>query len=556
MRPLAFTPSNRGVFKANGTRIGILLCLNLALASVAANAAPTATVSEGVLTGLSGDGVARFLGVPYAQPPVGPNRWKAPYPPQPWTGVRNATQFGATCPQAATLFGPATANEDCLTLNVYTPEPASTAPRPVLFYIHGGGFWDGSGSYYDASVLARKTDAVVVTINYRLGVFGFLTTSGLTAENRAVNFGLQDQYFALNWVKRNIAAFGGDPGRVTIAGQSAGGAAGCLALTSPKAAGLFHRVIMHSAACAMATTPMSKALAKGKMVSAKAGCAEGAEQMACLRAKPTQVLMAAAAPMTPQDQLSEAIWPATVDGEVIASPVLSALAKGQFHKVPVMLGTTLDEGRGLIGWGFHGPAGRDVTQTEYEGVMKGFAGDLGGSIVSALYPASKHGSVGRAMAAALTDVALACPTHNVSNSLSGHVPTYAFEFADQNAPQFFPDPFMPEGWGAYHMGELLYVFQKPVSGLRFPGLSASQLALSEQMLSYWHRFIATGNPNIENSPDSTAAPDWPRYGKGDTAVQSLRPEGIVTLTEGQYQHAHKCLLWSSYYGLGTLFGMY
>jgi para-nitrobenzyl esterase len=535
-------------------KTGALLCMSLAGASALAH--PTATITEGALSGLSDDGVARFLGIPYAQPPMGPNRWKAPQAPQAWPGVRNAVQFGSTCPQGTTLFGPATANEDCLTLNVYAPESASATPRPVLFYIHGGGFWDGSGSYYDASVLARKTDAIVVTINYRLGVFGFLTTPALTAENKAVNFGLQDQYFAMNWVKRNIAAFGGDPGRVTIAGQSAGGAAGCLALTSPKATGLFHRVIMHSATCAMATAPMSKAVAKGKAIAAKVGCAEGAEQMACLRAKSTQALLAAAAPVTAQDLLSEAMWPATVDGEVIESPVLSALAKGQFHKVPVMLGTTQDEGRGFIGWGFHGGVGRDVTQAEYEGVMKSFAGDLGGSIVTAFYPASKYGSVGRAMAAALTDVAVACPNHNVSNSLSGHVQTYAFEFADKNAPQFFPDPFMPEGWGAYHMGELLYVFQKPVSGLQFPGLNASQLALSEQMLSYWRHFIATGNPNNANGANSLTAPNWPRYGKGGTAVQSLKPEGTVTLSEGQYQNAHKCLLWSSYYGLGTLFGMY
>ncbi|MFT3856320.1 MAG: carboxylesterase family protein [Aquabacterium sp.] len=536
------------------------MAVTLALLAAAATAtsarasSPTATISEGQLAGIAdGDGVARFLGVPYAQPPLGDKRWRSPQAPTPWAGVRSATQFGASCPQSATLFGAASVNEDCLTLNVYAPQAASTSPRPVLVYIHGGGFRDGSGANYDASVLARKTDAVVVTLNYRLGVFGFLTTTGLTTEDKAVNFGLQDQYFALGWVQRNIAAFGGDPGRVTIAGQSAGGGSGCLALTSPKAAGLFHRVIMHSAPCAMATTPLKKALARGKNIADKVGCAEGPDQIACLRAKSVPELMAAAQIATPTEAISDSFWPATIDGEVVTSATLSALANGKFHKVPVMMGTTRDEGKGLVGWGFHGALGREVTQAEYEGAMKNFAGDLGGQIVTSLYTASKYGSVSRALAAAMTDVALACPTHNAASSLAQHVPTYAFEFADTHAPQFFQDPFMPEGWGAYHGGDLLYVFQTPVSGLTFPGLNTAQLALSDQMLGYWRNFMATGNPN---SGDAGSPPRWPRFNQVGAPVQSLQPGGITTLTGGEYTNSHKCLLWSSYYGLGAMFGMY
>jgi para-nitrobenzyl esterase len=536
------------------TRITLTLA-GLALSSGLALASPTVTIADGALAGVStGDGVSRYLGIPYAKPPVGELRWKAPQAPQPWQGQRDATHFGSACPQAADMFGPASVNEDCLTLNVYAPEAASAKPRPVLVYIHGGGFWSGSGASYDASVLARKTDAVVVTINYRLGVFGFLTTSGLIAEDKAVNFGLQDQYAALAWVQRHIAAFGGDAKSVTLAGQSAGGGAGCLAMASPKAAGLFHRVIMHSAPCTMASTPLAKAKAKGNSIAAKVACAEGPQQMACLRSKSVPELMAAAQIATPTQALSDSFWPATVDGEVLPTAVLNALMRGQFNKVPVMLGTTQDEGKGLIGWGFHGVFGRDVTQAEYEGAMKNFAGDLAGGLVTSAYPASKYGSVGHAVAQALTDVALACPNHNAANALSTKVPTYAFEFADRQAPQFFQDPFMPEGWGAYHAGDLLYMFQTPVSGLAFPGLSASQLALSDQMLAYWRNFMATGNPN-EGSADK-AAPNWPRYGKGGTAVQSLKPEGITTLTDGQYQKAHKCALWSSYYSLGAFFGMY
>jgi para-nitrobenzyl esterase len=515
---------------------------------------PTVTISEGQIIGQDqGNGIARYLGLPYAQPPIGDLRWRAPQKPTPWPGVRQATQFGASCPQTGDMFGPASVQEDCLTLNVYAPQTQTQQARPVLVYVHGGGFWSGSGAHYDASEMAQKTDAVIVTINYRLGVFGFLTTSGLTAEAKAVNFGLQDQYMALAWVKRNIAAFGGDPGNVTLAGQSAGAASVCMAMTSPKAKGLFHRGIMHSATCAMGTTSMSKALARGKEIVSKVGCAEGPGQMSCLRSKPVADLLAAAQITSPAQAISDSFWPATVDGETIPATTLSALSKGAFTRVPVLMGSTQDEGKGLIGWGFHGAFGREVTQAEYESAMKNFAGAFGGKVVTSLYTASKYGSVSRALAAAITDVAVACPTQTAASAMAKHSPVYAFEFADKNAPQFFQDAFMPEGWGAYHAGDLLYMFQTPVSGLKFPGLNPGQLALSDQMLQYWHNFMRTGNPN---QGVINVAAKWPRYSGSNSVVQSLKPEGIAPLGDGQYASAHKCSLWSSYYSLGAQFGLY
>jgi len=531
--------------------------LGAALTAASAWASPTVQTPNGALTGLSGgDGVQRFLGIPYAKPPVGDLRWRAPQPAEPWAGTRDATRFGSSCPQAADMFGPASVNEDCLTLNVYSPETPSATPRPVLVYIHGGGFWSGAGSYYDGAVLAREIDAVVVTINYRLGVFGFLSTTGVRAENKALNFGLQDQFAALGWVQKQIGAFGGDPSRVTISGQSAGAGAACLALISPKSAGLFHRAIMHSAPCTMATAPLSKAIAKGDGMATKAGCPTGPGQMACLRSKPAADLLAAAQITVPYKALSESFWPATIDGDTVPSAVMAALTRGQFQRVPVMLGTTQDEGKGLIGWGFHGIFGRSVTQDEYNSAMKDFAGDLAGGLVTAFYPASRYGSVDLALGQALTDVALACPNHTAANALSAQVPTYAFEFADTQAPQFFDDALSPKGWGAYHMGELLYVFGTPVSGLSFPGLSPAQQTLSEQMQNYWRQFVATGNPNGMSGNANGVAPSWPRYTKTGTALQSLKPGAIVTQTHGEYQKAHQCGVWSSYYSLGAFFGMY
>ncbi len=540
------------------TFLATLLGVALGAATTdAAQASPIVQTASGTLMGTAGsDGVQRFLGVPYAKPPLGELRWRAPQPIAPWTGTRDATRFGSSCPQAADMFGPASVNEDCLTLNVYAPDTPSATPRPVLVYIHGGGFWSGAGAYYDGSVLARQIDAVVVTINYRLGVFGFLSTSGVRTENKALNFGLQDQFAALGWVKRHIGAFGGDASRVTISGQSAGGGAACLALISPRAADLFHGAIMHSAPCTMATTPLNKALGKGDAMAAKAGCPTGPGQMACLRSKPVAELLAAAQITVPSKALSESFWPATIDGETVPSAVMAALTRGQFHKVPVMLGTTQDEGKGLIGWGFHGIFGRSVTQDEYNAAMKDFAGELTGGIVTAFYPASKYGSVDLALGQALTDVALACPNHTAANALAPLVPTFAFEFADTQAPQFFDDPLSPDGWGAYHMGELLYVFGKPVSGLRYPGLNAAQQGLSAQMQSYWRQFVATGNPNGVGGKANGVAPHWPRYTRTHTALQSLKPGAIVTQTQGEYQKAHQCGVWSSFYSLGAFFGMY
>jgi para-nitrobenzyl esterase len=517
----------------------------------------SAQITEGALSGFStGDGVNRFFGIPYAQPPVGNLRWRAPQPAMPWGGVRDASRFGSSCPQDADMFGPASVNEDCLSVNVYAPAAPSAQWRPVLVWIHGGGFWTGAGSYYDASVLAARTNAVVVTLNYRLGVFGFLTTSGLRGENRALNFGLQDQYAALRWVQRNIAAFGGDAGRVTIAGQSAGGISGCLGLISPQAAGLFHRAILHSAPCIMATTPLLDAMSRGDGTGRKAGCAPGWGQMACLRSKSTAELLAAARLQTPVETISNAQWPATVDDVTVPGPVLNTLWRGRFQKVPVMLGTTLDEGRGMAGWGFHGVYKRGVTRDEYETAMAAFGGQIAASLVTTTYSPLVYGSVSRAAAQALTDVAIACGTASTAGFIADATPTYLFEFADRGAPQFFYDSLMPEGWGAYHMGELLYLFQRPVSGLQFPGLSASQRALSEQWLGYWRNFIATGNPNDYSSGGASGLPYWPRYRPVSTAVQTLKPGRIETQVLGEYKRDHQCALWSTTFDLGATLGQF
>src|SRR6185503_13437694 len=292
-------------------RIAVLttICASAWL-TLAAAVPSTVTVSSGRLAGVAGRdaGVRVFKGIPFAAPPVGPSRWKAPEPVAAWTGVRAADRFAPACVQNVTgsrlpwtegFMHQGAVDEDCLYLNVWTAAGAR-ARRPVFVYLYGGGFNEGSGSVaiYDGESLARK-GLVVVTINYRVGVFGFLAHPDLAAESpRAAsgNYGLLDQVAALRWVQQNIAAFGGDPGNVTIAGQSAGAMSVYLLTASPQTRGLFHRAIVQSGPGVLASfgVAASRGLAQQRTPAAQAGAAfakaRGAESLQALRAKPAREL--------------------------------------------------------------------------------------------------------------------------------------------------------------------------------------------------------------------------------------------------------------------------
>ncbi|ONI89105.1 hypothetical protein ALI22I_16460 [Saccharothrix sp. ALI-22-I] len=262
------------------------------------------TTASGDVRGTDGNGVRRFRGIPYAAPPVGERRWRTPQPVTPWTGVRDATGSGPVCvqPEApdmpdGTRRDPPPQSEDCLTLDVTTPARPG-AGRPVMVWIPGGGFVTGAGSIYDPARLVRAGDVVVVTVNYRLGVFGFFAHPRLGDSN----FGLHDQVAALRWVRANIAAFGGDPAEVTLAGASAGGMSACTLMTSPTARGLFHRAIVQSGSCltghpagafgegvgAISTWhPVSTIQGTGQALAERLSCAD----LACLRAKTADELL-------------------------------------------------------------------------------------------------------------------------------------------------------------------------------------------------------------------------------------------------------------------------
>lgn len=513
-----------------------------------ASAPPTVAVAQGTLAGARQGGVDAYLGIPYAKPPIGELRWRPPVEAQPWTGVRPALRFGARCPQLDGTRPLLHTDEDCLTLNVFAPAAPSASARPVLVWVHGGGFRTGSGQNYNGAFLANKLDAIVVTMNYRLGVFGFLSTSGMATEGQALNFGMQDQQAALRWVQANAHAFGGDPARVTLAGQSAGGVAtGCLALTVPGAKGLFSGVIAMSSYCANVADPLPKATAFGdKLALDGYGCAPGPGQMACLRALPTDRIMAASKLMPQPSATSTGEWHVAIDGHTVPEAPLTAMAKGRVHKVPVMIGATQDEGRFFVGMG-HATLQRGLTQAEYNMALEALVGKGPASIALAAYPSSKYGSPDLALSAMMTDSLFACPTYSAARYLSGHVPTFVYELADRRMPAF-DDPFMP--WGAYHAGDLGYIFRTA----QFEALlDAGQLALSDQWLGYWKRFVYTAQPNGKVPGEAShAAPHWPRFNRLFNPVQTLEPGKTRTSALGAFSRSHQCLLWSTLIELQVL----
>uniref|UniRef100_UPI002869EA46 carboxylesterase/lipase family protein n=1 Tax=Deinococcus sp. TaxID=47478 RepID=UPI002869EA46 len=304
-------------------------------------------------------GTARsYLGIPYAAPPVGALRWKAPQPAAPWTAPRDATAFGGECVQAVlALFalpgetpGTVKGQEDCLYLNVYTPSSATPQSKlPVMVWIHGGAFTVGSGNTYDGQVLASKQGVVVVSINYRLGALGWLALPALAAESgdgQSGNYGLLDQQAALKWVQRNIGGFGGDPTKVTIAGESAGAMSGCAHLASPQSKDLFRGVILQSGLCASPgnSVMLADAQQRNLKYAANVGCPQA--DVACLRAADPKELLAASVPgLRPASNL---VWSPVYGGTTLPLPLIEAYNSGQFNQVPVLAGTNHDEGRLFI----------------------------------------------------------------------------------------------------------------------------------------------------------------------------------------------------------------
>jgi len=406
-----------------------------------------------------------------------------------------------------------------------------------MVWIHGDGAI-GAGSFFDARRLATIGDVVVVTINYRLGVFGAFGHPGLEGSG---TFGLQDQQAALRWVQRNAAAFGGDPRNVTVFGESYGGLSTSAHLVAPGSAGLFHRAIVQSGFALMdlpagGMFPGLPALswygwrstaeveALGAAVASQLGCADPATVLACLRRVPVQELFAHA----------QVFQPYAFGNRVLPEVPAQALRAGRFHRVPVLSGGTRDEHRLFVGL-FRVLAGRPVTAEQYPRLLAEAFGEHAGQ-VQARYPLSAYPSPNLAWATVLTDRMWARSTFQQHRLLSEQVQTYAYEFADRQAPMYlpFPEDFPP---GAFHAAEVPYLFRDQQFEA---GSTSDQRRLSDQMIRYWARFAQTGDPN------GAGLPPWPSFDHAQSVpyVQSLAP-GTDGIEPVDYAAEHKLDFWSS-----------
>jgi para-nitrobenzyl esterase len=502
---------------------------------------PVIVTEDGPLKGIISPDINQFLGIPYAAPPVGPLRWTPPAPHGRWHGVLEANQPGNVCPQLDYL-GNKLGNEDCLFLNVYTPGIKKNREKhrglPVMVWIHGGAMVAGSGNWYDPTWLVTKGGVIVVTINYRLGALGFFAHPAIDAEGHLnANYGLMDQQFALKWVKRNIAAFGGDPDRVTIFGESAGGLSVYSQLASPTAKGLFHRAIAQSGAYGSFASyeqmffgmPYAEYLAT--TYAEGIGC--GSQTAECLRSLPEELLV----------RTQFGIFYPVIDGTLLVQPPDKAFISGQFNRVPVVTGTNHDENRYNIALDYD-YLGNPLTDADYQAaVAKGVGMPKDDPFVQLLtqfiYPLSNYlpppgiQSAPLALGALGTDAGQACLGRNAALMLSQYVPTYMYEFNDQNAPLgWLPPASFP--LGAYHSAEIQYLF-KPIG---IPSqLDPEQEQLSDAMIAYWTRFAAHGDPN------SRKMPAWRPFDANNDRVQSMVPP--MPGAKFDFDADHKC---SSFWG--------
>ena len=465
--------------------------------------------------------VVAFRGIPFAAPPVGELRWRPPAAVVPWDGVRDAGEAGPICVQGA--GGPAT-SEDCLFLNVWAPTETAE-PLPVLYWIHGGGYTGGSGStsIYDGARLAAE-GAVVVTINYRLNVFGFLAHPALSAESphgAAGNYGLLDMVAGLEWVRDNIAAFGGDPDRVTIFGESAGAGAVMSVMVMPQSKGLFHRAIAQSnwihgwdRPLQGDTAVLTPAEAQGVSVGAAlgAGDLDAEAALAAMRAAPARAVLEAIGAGAGSPFLRTGyVWAPNVDGWAIPDDPLAMYAAGRQHPVPLVVGMNGNEGS-LMTRGFS-MAGVDAFGAHVESVYPELAGDL-----LAHYDVTAE-TVREGLDHLIHDLYFAGPVRAHARDQSAVAPVWMYHFT--RVP---PTPW-GEAMGAHHAAELVYVFgtlttadepgERPLGLSPLGDFTEVDAGLSETMRAYWIRFAATGDPN------GPGLPAWPAFEPGSDRYLEL-----------------------------------
>jgi para-nitrobenzyl esterase len=453
--------------------------------------APHVTTTHGVLAGSSTDaGIHAYLGIPFAAPPVGELRWRPPHPLESWNGVRNATQFGAAPVQKSfldALIGDLGAqSEDCLYLNVWTPVVSQTAKLPVMVWIHGGGFVAGATNQpvFNGARLAER-GVVVVSVAYRVGVLGFLAHPELSRERDGIsgNYGLLDQIAGLQWVQENITSFGGDPGNVTIFGESAGGIAVSMLAASPNARGLFHRAISQSGGSfgppkfehegGQQVRPLSVAESLGQDYLA----ALGVEHIAAARALPAVELV----------KVQREWWP-VFDGHILPGDQYALYQAGKFNDTPILVGTNSDEGALFARPG--------ATPESFVAQIRAGYGARADEVLSA-YPHATTDEAFKASKDIFRDAALAWHTWTWARLQAAKGQGKAFVY-------YFDHRTAENPVGSPHAADLAYVFGNFRQTDNAETRRADE-ALSHQIQTYWVNFARTGDPN------SSGAPFWPEF---------------------------------------------
>ena len=510
-----------------GLTLGALIAAAPSVSASASGsvAGPVTGTANGPVRGLANGAVDEFLGIPYAAPPVGALRWQPPQPAASWSGVRDATQFAPHCPQLAGPFGLASTSEDCLFLNVFTPSHHQAGAHfPVMVWIHGGALVSGESNDYDPTALVAD-GVTVVTINYRLGALGFLAHPALAdANGQSGDYGLMDQQAALRWVQRNIASFGGNPHNVTIFGESAGGLSTLSQVASPQAKGLFEKAIVESGSYNLTQASLASAEAAGEAFATKAGCAT--QTATCLRGLSVSTILA--------DQDASGYTP-NLNSEVLPQTLGTAFATGNFNRVPIINGTNHDEWRLFVA--LSELAGSPVTASNYQSMISATLGVPAAvaAIIAAQYPLTAYPSPSVALGAVGTDAIFACPALTIDQSVSRFVPTFAYEFNDENAPELFLPP-VGFPYGAAHASEIQYLIDLPAAA--FPqALTAPQQQLAATMKGYWTNFAKRG------FPASFGTPFWPLFNDLIQQMQSLAPSAPQTETD--FASTHNCAFWTA-----------
>lgn len=487
--------------------------------------------SLGSIRGFDYQNSQAFLGIPYAEPAVGELRFAPPVPATRWDGELQATSFGPPCPQ----FGREVVREDCLTLNIWTPGHGETL-APVMVWIHGGGMRTGSGDgpFAEGRFIAESTDTVVVSLNYRLGPFGFLAHPALGEASG--NWGFLDQQVALRWVRDNIGEFGGDPNNVTLFGESAGSASTCLHMTSSASQGLFHKAILQSGPCAsVAPDGMSpvvtreEAEGQGIELAQVLGCHAQAEVARCLRRKSMDEILGGL-PLVPGGIVkgTGVNWLPNIDGTIIADQPLTLINQGNSDVIPTIVGSNGDEGTVFS-------LAADLlfmTGLQYTERVHLRFGSLASQVLEE-YPPFGWGLPFSAYSKLIGDMVFVCPARQTARALSeAGAPTFLYSF------DVVPSYASAMAYlGAFHAAEIPFVFHS----LPWPAtFSSREEDLSLEMVKYWTTFARYGDPNSEDSVS------WPRYSTDGDSHLEFR---LHSIEAKRYLSKDDCDFWDSVWPL-------